>query len=98
MAIVPAENYRDAHPSRAFLIIEVADSSLKFESTGEGRPLRAGGVPEYWVVNLADAIIERYSEPTSGAYARVTPFRSGETIQPLAFADVGVPANRTSGP
>ena len=97
LAVVPAENYRDAHPSRAFLIIEVADSSLKFDRQEKADLYARAGVPEYWVVNLADRIIERYSEPTSGAYARVTPFRSGETVQILAFGDVGVPANEVFG-
>lgn len=90
LAVVALENYRAAHPSQALLIIEVADSSLKFDRQDKAELYARVGVPEYWVVNLADRIIERHSEPTSGAYARVTPFRSGETIVSLAFGDVGV--------
>ena len=97
LAIVALGNYMDAHPSQALLIIEVADSSLKFDRQEKADLYARAGVPEYWVVNLADRIIERHSEPTSGAYTRVTPFRTGETIQPLAFADLGVRVDEVFG-
>jgi Uma2 family endonuclease len=90
LAVVALGNYMAAHPSQALLIIEVADSSLKFDRQDKAELYARVGVPEYWVVNLASRIIERHSEPVGGAYARVTPFRSGETIAPLAFADVAL--------
>jgi Uma2 family endonuclease len=88
LAIVAHGNYMNAHPSQAFLIIEVADSSLKLDQQEKAELYARAGIPEYWIVNLADGIIERHSEPTNGGpYARVTPFRQGETIQPLGFPD-----------
>jgi Uma2 family endonuclease len=90
VAVVALGNYMAAHPSQALLLIEVADSSLKFDRQEKAELYARVGVPEYWVANLASRIIERHSEPTGGAYARVTPFRSGETIAPLAFADVAL--------
>jgi hypothetical protein len=68
--------------------LEVADPSLKIDRQEKAEINVHARVPEYWVVNLAGRIIERHSEPTDGTYARVTPFRSGETVAPLAFADV----------
>jgi Uma2 family endonuclease len=88
LAIVEPGRYMDAHPSRAFLIIEVADSSLRLDRQEKAEIYARASVPEYWVVNVADRIVERYSEPAGGAYVRVTPFRSGETVSPLAFPDV----------
>ncbi len=88
LAVVALGNYMDAHPSQALLIIEVADSSLKFDRQEKAALYARAGVPEYWIVNLAGRSIERCSEPTVGTYARVTPFRRGETIAPLAFPDV----------
>jgi Uma2 family endonuclease len=90
LAVVAAGRHRNAHPNRAFLIVEVADSSLKLDRQEKAELYARADVPEYWVVNVAGRIIERHSEPAGGAYARVTPFRSGETISPLAFPDVTV--------
>ena len=97
LAVVALANYMNAHPSQAFLIIEVADSSLKFDRQEKAELYARVGISEYWIVNLADRIIERHSEPTSGAYARVIPFRSGEVIAPLAFADVELRVDEVFG-
>jgi Uma2 family endonuclease len=90
LAVVKPGRYMDAHPDQAFLIIEVADASLKIDRQEKAEIYARAGVPEYWVVNVAGRTIERHSEPTDGTYARVAPFRSGETVQPLAFPDVAV--------
>jgi Uma2 family endonuclease len=97
LAVVKPGRYMDAHPDQAFLIIEVADASLKIDRQEKAELYARVGVPEYWVVNVAGRIIERHSEPTDGTYARVTPFRSGETVAPLAFADVAVRADEVFG-
>jgi Uma2 family endonuclease len=90
LAVVAPDRNKGAHPDRAFLIIEVADASLKLDRQEKAELYARAGVPEYWVVNVAGRIIERHSEPTDSTYARVTPFRSGETVSPLAFTDVAV--------
>src|SRR5450432_3713935 len=97
LALVRPEPFADAHPSAAFLIIEVADSSLKFDRQEKAGLYARASVPEYWVVNLADRIIERHSEPAGGTYARSTPFRSGETVCPLAFPDVALSVDEVFG-
>jgi Uma2 family endonuclease len=88
LAIVTAGRHMHAHPDRAFLIIEVADSSLRLDRQEKAEIYARAGVPEYWVVNVAERIIERHAEPAGGTYARITPFRRGETLSPLAFPDV----------
>ena len=86
--VVPLADYDIDHPSKAYLIIEVADSSL---ATDRGKKLRLYancGVPEYWVVNLLERCIEVYTQPSPGEYARVERYERGQSIRPLAFADV----------
>jgi Uma2 family endonuclease len=97
LAVVAVGNYMAAHPAQALLIIEVADSSLTFDRQEKAALYASAGVPEYWVVNLADRIVERHSEPAGGAYARLTPFRSGETVAPLAFPDVALRVDEVFG-
>jgi Uma2 family endonuclease len=90
LSLVEPRYFKDAHPDRAFLIIEVANASLKFDRQEKADLYARAGVPEYWVVNLVDKLIERHSEPAGGSYTRVTPYRSGEGLAPLAFGDVTV--------
>jgi Uma2 family endonuclease len=90
VAVVPARDYDDAHPSRAYLIIEVADTSLAKDRGVKATLYAQSGVPEYWVVNLQDQLIEVFSDIVQGAYARVTPYRKGETIRLQQFSDVEI--------
>lgn len=60
-----ARDYLKQHPSPAdiVLIIEVADSSLKFDRTVKDRLYSAAAIPVYWIVNLIDGTAETYSNP-----------------------------------
>lgn len=60
--------YVDHHPGPQdlALVVEVADSSLQRDRLLKKRLYAAAGIPVYWVVNLTDACIESYSDP-SGA-------------------------------
>jgi Uma2 family endonuclease len=80
---------RDDHPSRPALVVEVADSSVRFHRTVKARIYARGGIAEYWIVNLPARVLEIHREPRrrSGRHARyatVIIARLGESIQPLA--------------
>ena len=90
LALVKPGRYQAGHPDEAFLLIEVSDASLKLDRQDKAELYATAGVPEYWIVNLVDRAIEQHSEPSNGAYTRVIPFRSGETIRPLAFGDLSL--------
>lgn len=90
IAIVPRGNYRSAHPTQAFLIIEVADSSLGTDRGTKARLYAESGVEEYWVVNVRDGIIEVYGDIVRDAYARVLPHRPGSRIALGRFPDVEI--------
>lgn len=65
----------DRHPVAAgtALIVEVADSSLPLDRNRKQAIYAAAGIPEYWIVNLAERCIEVYREPsTAGAGGRAT--------------------------
>jgi Uma2 family endonuclease len=62
-------DYIGAHPSTAALVVEVADSSLRLD-----RRLKAGlyaraGLREYWIVNLAEVLLEVHRDPEPAAQA-----------------------------
>ncbi|WP_394822948.1 Uma2 family endonuclease [Pendulispora albinea] len=90
ITIVPPGDYRKAHPEKALLVIEVADSSLETDREAKARLYAECGVPEYWVVNVRDGIVEVHTEIVRGAYTRVQPHRHGDHIRLVAFPDVEI--------
>lgn len=89
VAIVPCDDYMDGHPSKAFLVIEVADSSLPDDRIKRGLYAKAG-VPEYWIVNLVDEVVERYTQLEAGEYRRSSRHAPGERLAVPSFPDVEV--------
>lgn len=47
-------------------MIEVADSSLELDRLFKGAIYARAGIPEYWIVNLLDLVIEVYTNPRAG--------------------------------
>ena len=86
--VLPLRDYHAAHPSEAYLIIEVADSSLRYDRGEKAQLYSACGVPEYWVVNLLERVVEVHREPTPGGYRQVTSVPKGSRLRLLAFPDV----------
>jgi Uma2 family endonuclease len=56
-------DYRHAHPARAALIVEVAESSLSFDRTQKGSLYARAGIADYWIVNLEDGVVEVHRDP-----------------------------------
>ena len=90
---VVAGEYRDyvsGHPSTAALVVEVADSSL-----GLDRRLKVGlyaraGLPEYWIANLVEGVLEVHRElrsepdsPHGWVYRSVEILRPPASVTPL---------------
>lgn len=90
LAIVPGRprDYAD-HPTTADLVIEVADTSLEFD-TNEKRLLYAqANIREYWVVDINARCLHVYRNPQSGDYAVRQKLGPKETTSPLA-ASAGI--------
>ena len=90
VAVVPLGEYDEAHPTEAHLIVEVADSSLRHDRVVKGPIYAAAGVPDYWLVDLTDRVVEVHRRPGPEGYARVTRHRRGGRIRLQAFPDLGV--------
>jgi Uma2 family endonuclease len=87
-------DYRDAHPSTALLIVEVADASLLFDRTTKASLYARAGIADYWLLNLVDQIVEvhRHPQRSTGAppawsYASVERYGSRDRVAPLARSD-----------
>jgi Uma2 family endonuclease len=91
-------DYVRAHPSTAALIVEVADSSLRLDRRLKGGLYARAGLPEYWILNLVDGVLEVHREPQPAAdaaygwvYRFVDILRPPATVTPLAAPGARIP-------
>ena len=62
-------DYLAGHPSQPVLLVEVADSSLAFDREHKGSLYARAHVPDYWIVNLVDRVLEVHRDPAPSADA-----------------------------
>ena len=83
-------HYTDRHPEggEVLLVIEVADSSLRYDLE-EKLPLYAeAGIPEAWLVDVAAQTVAVYTEPTGKGYAAERTLRRGQEIVSSSVAEL----------
>lgn len=67
-------------PEDVLLVVEVADTSLTSDRQVKAPLYAQAGIPEYWIVNLRDNVIEVYAEPVEGAYKQSRRAQHGEAF------------------
>ena len=75
------------HPSEAFLIVEVADSSLYNDRNIKARIYADAGVREYWIINVKREQIEVRTSLTASGYGNVQVFTRGDVLRPTMIPD-----------
>ena len=97
VAVVAPRSYRDEHPSSAWLIVEVANSSHKRDRL-KADLYAAANIPEYWLVDVPRRVVEVRTSPEGGLYTGLRTARLGESITLVAFPDVSLPVSDILGP
>ena len=54
---------REHHPRTALLVVEVAGDSLRLDRQTKAALYARAGIPEYWIVNLAESTVEVHRDP-----------------------------------
>jgi Uma2 family endonuclease len=77
-----ADLYRKAHPAATdvYLIVEVADTSLRFDRERKIPLYAAAGIPEVWLIDLVGRCLIRYRQPIAGAFTQITRHFGGESV------------------
>ena len=80
----------EAHssPDDVYFVIEVADSSLRYDRGAKLARYAAAGIPEVWIANLQVREVTAYTNPSGPGYESVATYRPGDSISPGAFPDV----------
>jgi Uma2 family endonuclease len=83
-------DYRDAHPSTALLVVEVAETSLAFDRGVKKALYARAGIPEYWIVDLGERALEVYRSPHGANYRDRRRLGERDVIAPLACAGASI--------
>lgn len=67
VAKLKADNYLSAHPvaENIILVVEIADSTLKYDREVKIPLYAEAGINDYWIFNLVDKCLEVYTKPFS---------------------------------
>jgi Uma2 family endonuclease len=78
-------------PTTTVLVVEVSDTTLALDRAVKASLYASAGIPEYWIVNLIDRVLEVHRAPASMAaqplgygYGNITHLSAHETVAPLA--------------
>jgi Uma2 family endonuclease len=78
------DSYANRHPGAGDIaaVVEVADSSLRYDRTTKLRLYSSAGIPTYWIINLPEGKIEVHLRPEiqKGFYSERTEYRPGQSI------------------
>jgi Uma2 family endonuclease len=84
--------YARAHPGArdVLLIIEVVDTSARYDRLVKLPAYARFGIPEVWLLHLPRGWLEVHRDPSPDGYRQVRRYRRGERVSPLAFPDVAI--------
>ena len=90
-----SDDYVNSHPSPAdiILVIEVADSSIKFDRDTKAPLYAAAGISEYWLVNLIDNHLEIYRQPEGSIYTSIQIITPPRSVSLPQFTDMMLDIN-----
>jgi Uma2 family endonuclease len=91
------EDYATDHPKVALLVVEVSDTTLAYDRSAKASLYAAGGVADYWIINLVQWQLEVYrqpvadpSQPHGHRYADSGVYFRGDAVKPLAAPSVSI--------
>jgi Uma2 family endonuclease len=93
VAVIPgSRRAATVHPTQAALLVEVADTTLFYDTTTKAQLYAEAGVPEYWVLDLNARELHVFRDPPlslppdlgATAYRTHDVFGPSDTVSPLS--------------
>ncbi len=83
-------DYTQQHPvpDDIYLVIEVADSTLKQDCQVKDKLYARSSIAEYWVVDINNRQVHIFRDPTSTGYTSQLILTETHSISPLAFPEI----------
>ncbi len=91
--------YRHAHPmpDDVLLVIEVSDTTLRFDREIKVPLYAKAGIAEVWIINLPEEQIELYAQPADNTYQISRVFMRGTEARAHNFPNVKVDVSAVFG-
>jgi len=80
----------DARGHDMLLVVEIADSSLKLDTTVKAAAYAANGVREYWVINARTRSTLIHRAPGPDGYTSLTEIAPDATLTPLLAPELAI--------
>jgi len=84
-AVAKSYAKRRPEPSEVLLVIEVAQSTLRYDLGEKVGIYAEAGITDYWVVDIPNRLIHVHRDPTDGEYHSVDQFAESDEIGPLTL-------------
>jgi Uma2 family endonuclease len=84
-------------PQDISFVMEVADTSLRYDRNVKVPLFAAAGIPEVWVEDARNDLLYVYRDPRGGSYSVMIEAKRGDFISPLAFPDIQFPIDHLLG-
>lgn len=78
------------YPRDTVLVVEVAESSIAYDTKVKARIYASAAIPTYWLVDLARRAVRVFTEPHDGAYTRVEVLEPGATLRAAGLDAVAI--------
>lgn len=99
VVLLQLDTPQDRHPGPqdAYLVIEVADTSLRTDRGRKRTMYARAGIPEYWIVDLQHDRVEVYRDPSRARYQTILLASRDDTVSPLFAPDLQISVSRILG-
>ena len=67
-------------PTDFGLVVEVSDTTLRYDRLEKGPTYAAAGLPEYWIINIEAEQLEVYTQPMEDGYLRMETYDLGDSV------------------
>jgi Uma2 family endonuclease len=84
-------------PKDVLILIEVSDSTLKYDRDVKLALYAEAEIPEVWIVNLPNDIVEVHQKPSVGIYQLAKIFKRGETLASEVLPELSIAADEILG-
>jgi Uma2 family endonuclease len=88
---------RHPRPAETLLVMEVSDSTLKYDRDTKLPLYAESGIKEVWLINLPKNLVEIHTNLSDEVYQTVKLFKRGETIKSNIIPDLEIEVNKILG-
>ena len=88
---------RHPRPAETLLIVEVSDTTLKYDRDVKLALYAEAEIPEVWIVNLKNEIIEIHQKPSVGIYQLAQIYKRGEMAKSSVLPNLEIEVDKILG-